>query len=137
GLVLSRGACPEPRGGNATALQTRWRTTKSATSKDSSAEEPHCAKGCAPSQFIRCPRGNKSRAAQRTERGAAAADRHCRRVEGNQPVDSICRLYSIPWSSRQRSCARLTGVKSSDRRAKMRTTTWQQATVRRQSTMNT
>ena len=24
---------------------------------------PHYAKGCAPSQFIRCPRGNKSRAA--------------------------------------------------------------------------
>ena len=46
--------CSEPRGGNATALQCRRRTSKSATSQDGTAQEAHCAKGCATSQLIRC-----------------------------------------------------------------------------------
>ena len=40
--------CPEPRGGNATALQCRRRTIKSATSQDGGAQEPYYAKGCGP-----------------------------------------------------------------------------------------
>ena len=42
--------CSEPRGGSETALQSRWRTSESAPSQDGSAQEPHYAKGCAPSR---------------------------------------------------------------------------------------
>src|SRR5215471_14720513 len=37
--LTSKIPCPEPRGGNATAVQSRWRTSEGATSQDGSAEE--------------------------------------------------------------------------------------------------
>src|SRR5262249_51446506 len=76
------------RGGNGTAVQSRWRTSEGATSQDESAEEPRYVKGCASWQFIRRPPGNKGRAAQqRTERGAAAAECDRRRPQHHQPLD--------------------------------------------------
>src|SRR5262249_7859936 len=73
--------CPEPsRGGYATAVQSRWRSCQSATSKDGSAQEPHCAKVCAPSQFVRFRRENKGRAAySRARRGTSAPKGHSQR----------------------------------------------------------
>ena len=64
--------CSEPRGGNATALQSRRRTSKSATSQDGSAQDPHYAKGGAPSQFIRRP---KTKVARLTRELKEARDR--------------------------------------------------------------
>src|SRR6516162_10145887 len=72
--------CSEPRGGNETALQRRRRASKSATSQDGGAQEPHYAKGRTPSQFISCPGGNKGRKTHpRAGRGTSAANgRHHR-----------------------------------------------------------
>src|SRR5262249_14533339 len=55
--------CSEPRGGDATAVQSRRRASKSETWQDGSAQEPHCIKGYASSQFICCWRGNEGRTA--------------------------------------------------------------------------
>src|SRR5262249_55439115 len=86
-LTIVRCLVLSPGGGNATTLQCRRRTSKSATSKDSSAQEPRSAKGCAPSQFIRCERRNKGRTAyERTERGARAADGNVRGAATHQSV---------------------------------------------------
>src|SRR5262252_8537120 len=57
--LTSKVPCPEPRGGDATAVQSRWQIPQRASSEGGSAQEPHCAKGCAPPQFIRGPRGNR------------------------------------------------------------------------------
>ena len=80
-LVLSLGAAMRRRsraGGEPAKAQRR---------KTGARKSPHCAKGRAPSQFIGCPRGNKSRAAYpRAKRGAPAAIRDFRGAPGHQPL---------------------------------------------------
>ena len=56
--------CSDPRGGNATTLQSRRRTVKSATSEDGTVKRRNAPKWCAPSRFfLRCRPGNYGRPA--------------------------------------------------------------------------